>query len=144
MSSKVNQWTLLVGSLPLVFAIAAGSFTGLPIDSRQRGELLLTAAQSVFAVAVVSSLSVSVKEALALFSLFWAQFLLGAFVPESAHGTELVVVSAVYILLGLWLLVRKRRDFRHLLRGTASAPPTAELQPEAAAEGPSQVSRSSK
>ncbi|MGH9279979.1 MAG: sodium:proton exchanger [Acidimicrobiales bacterium] len=121
-SSKVNQWTLLVGSLPLVFAIAAGSFTGLPIDARQREELLLTAAQSVFAVAVVSSLSVSVKEALALFSLFWAQFLLGAFVPESAHGTELVVVSVVYLVLAAGVFIRRRRELGQLLKDGLRTP----------------------
>ncbi|MDQ4133614.1 MAG: sodium:proton exchanger, partial [Actinomycetota bacterium] len=30
-SSKVNQWTLLVGTLPVVFAVASGSLHGLPI-----------------------------------------------------------------------------------------------------------------
>ena len=48
-SSKVNQWTLLVGTLPIVFAVASGSLQGLPVEPRQREELLLTAAQSVFA-----------------------------------------------------------------------------------------------
>ena len=56
-SSKVNQWTLLVGTLPIVFAIASGSLAGLPVEPRQREELLLTAAQSVFAVATLASLS---------------------------------------------------------------------------------------
>src|SRR5207245_3995235 len=46
-SAKVNQWTLLVGTLPLVFALASGTHHGLPIDAAQREELLLTAAQSV-------------------------------------------------------------------------------------------------
>ena len=32
-SSKVNQWTLLVGTLPIVFSIAAGGLHGLPIDA---------------------------------------------------------------------------------------------------------------
>ncbi len=76
-SSKVNQWTLLVGTLPIVFAIAAGGFHGLPIDSVQREELFLTAAQSVFAVAVIANLSMSLREAVMVFSLFWAQFILG-------------------------------------------------------------------
>ncbi|MGH9026725.1 MAG: sodium:proton exchanger, partial [Acidimicrobiia bacterium] len=35
-SSKVNQWTLLVGTLPIVFAISSSSLHGLPIDSLQR------------------------------------------------------------------------------------------------------------
>ncbi|MDQ6910447.1 MAG: sodium:proton exchanger [Actinomycetota bacterium] len=105
-SSKVNQWTLLVGSLPVVFAISSGSFSGLPILARQREELLLTAAQSVFAVVVLSNLSISVREAWALFGLFWAQFFLGAVLPASAHGTELVAVSVVYLVLAAYTLFR--------------------------------------
>ena len=62
-SSKVNQWTLLVGTLPIVFAIASGGRGGLPVEPRQREELLLTAAQSVFAVATLASLSISLREA---------------------------------------------------------------------------------
>jgi cation:H+ antiporter len=115
-SSKVNQWTLLVGSLPLVFALASGSFSGLPIVARQREELLLTAAQSVFAVAVLSNLSISVREALALFGLFWAQFVVGAFVPESSHGTELLIVSIVYLTLAAITIVRHWRDIQRMVR----------------------------
>ena len=70
LSSKVNQWTLLVGSLPIVFAISAGHLTGLPLDSLQREELFLTAAQSVFAIAVLANRSMSVREAWLLFGLF--------------------------------------------------------------------------
>jgi cation:H+ antiporter len=115
-SSKVNQWTLLVGTLPIVFTLASGSFGGLPIIARQREELLLTAAQSVFAVAIMVDLSLSAKEAWALLGLFWAQFLLGAVVPESAHGIELVIVSVVYLVLAAGLLVRARRSLPALLR----------------------------
>jgi cation:H+ antiporter len=142
-SSKINQWTLLVGTLPLVFAIASGSLHGLPMETAQREEVLLTAAQTVFAVALLVNLSISLREAFALFGLFWAQFILGAVVPPSAKGIELLVLSGVYILLGVWLLVRKRHDFRHLLRDGFRTPYT-ELEPEAAAEGsssPSQVTK---
>ncbi len=56
LSSKVNQWTLLVGTIPIVFAISAGTTDGLPIDTQQRVELLLTAAQSLFAVSILITL----------------------------------------------------------------------------------------
>jgi cation:H+ antiporter len=115
-SAKVNQWTLLVGTLPIVFAITSGSMHGLPIDAGQREELLLTAAQSVFAVAILANLSISVKEAWALFSLFWAQFLIGAVVPSHAHGVERVIVSGIYLVLGAMILVRDRRRLPQLLR----------------------------
>ncbi len=115
-SSKVNQWTLLVGTLPIVFAIAYGGLAGLPIDAHQREELFLTAAQSFFALAVLATLSISTREAMLLFGLFWAQFIIGAAVPESAGGIELVAVGIVYLLLGLLIFAREHRLIRPLLR----------------------------
>jgi cation:H+ antiporter len=113
-SSKVNQWTLLVGTLPVAFAVAAGGLHGLPIDAAQREELFLTAAQSVYAVAVLVNLSISLREAGTLFGLFWAQFLISALVPESWRGRELVAFGTVYLVLaarGLW---RERGALRRL------------------------------
>ena len=115
-SSKVNQWTLLVGTLPIVFSIGAGALHGLPIDAHQREELLLTAAQSFFALAVLLTLSITTREALLLFTLFWAQFIIGALVPESLQLAERVGVSAVYVLLGLTLFVRDRHLIVPLVR----------------------------
>ena len=115
-SSKVNQWTLLVGTLPIVFAISSGTFHGLPIGPLQREELFLTAAQSLFAVAVLSSLSLSNREALALFGLFWAQFILGALVPESLHAVERIGVGVLYIVLAVGVLLGDRSRVRALLR----------------------------
>ncbi len=121
-SSKVNQWTLLVGTLPIAFAIAAGTTDGLPIIARQREEVLLTAAQSFFAVAVLSNLSMSVREALVLFGLFWAQFLTGALVPPEWHGFELVAFSVVYMVLGIGMLVRNRAQVPRLAHDGFVAP----------------------
>lgn len=115
-SSKVNQWTLLVGTLPVVFAIASGSLHGLPIVAQQREELFLTAAQSIFAVAILTNLSISVKEAGMLFGLFWSQFVLGAVVPDSWHGAELVAVGILYLVLAAVYFVRQRRQVPRLMR----------------------------
>ena len=54
-SSKVNQWTLLIGTLPIAFMFGSGDWgllNGLPLDGRQQQEVFLTAAQSAFAIAV--------------------------------------------------------------------------------------------
>ncbi len=115
-SSKVNQWTLLVGTLPVVFAIALGGLHGLPIDANQREELFLTAAQSLFAVSVLVTLSISTREALLLFGLFWAQFVLGAVLPRSMHGIELTAVGIAYVLLALGSFARSRRRLPGLFR----------------------------
>ena len=48
-SDKINQWTLLVGMLPLALSIGAGSVAVLPLDARQAEEFFLTSGQSLFA-----------------------------------------------------------------------------------------------
>ncbi|HUR78501.1 MAG TPA: hypothetical protein VMZ22_11175 [Acidimicrobiales bacterium] len=115
-SSKVNQWTLLVGTLPVAFAIASGSWHGLPIDGHQREELFLTAAQSAFAVAVLVSLSMSTKEAKLMFGLFTVQFVAGAVGPESIHDDVRVVTAIGYLLLAAILFRRERASIRPLVR----------------------------
>ena len=115
-SSKVNQWTLLVGTLPIAFAIASSSMDGLPIIARQREEVFLTAAQSFFAVVILINLSMSLREAAALFSLFWAQFIAGAVVPKEHHDVELILFGVIYLVLGAWVLVGSRREVPRLFR----------------------------
>lgn len=121
-SSKVNQWTLLVGTLPIVFVIAGGALSGLPLDGRQREELFLTAAQSAFAVAVLVSRSISVREALALFGLFMAQFVLGGVLPPDVREVERIAVAIVYLVLTVIMVVRQRHAVRPLLRDAFRTP----------------------
>lgn len=101
LSSKVNQWTLLVGSLPIVFALSATTFDGLPLDTQQRYELLITASQSLFAVALLIDLSLTFYGAIALISLFSVQFLVSVLMSEQANQTTIIVLSIVYAVLAL-------------------------------------------
>jgi cation:H+ antiporter len=105
-SSKVNQWTLLIGTLPIAFCIAAGQFSltsGLPLDDRQREEIFLTAAQSAFAIAVFVNLRMATREAAALFLLFATQL----FITNEMVRT---VYAAIYTLLCIVLLIIHRAD----------------------------------
>jgi cation:H+ antiporter len=109
LSSKVNQWTLLVGSLPLVFAISAGSFSPLSFDNRQVEEVFLTASQSLFAVAILISLSLSFWEAGILLALFVGQFVF----PQSEVRWGFGVA---YLLLSLRWFIVERRSLPRLVR----------------------------
>lgn len=115
-SSKVNQWTLLVGSLPIVFSVSAGGLHGLPLDTLQREELFLTAAQSAFAVAILANRSISVREAGWLLGLFLSQFVLGAVLPHDLRSLERLGVGSVYLIAAIVIFIRKRDAFGHLLR----------------------------
>jgi len=100
-SSKVNQWTLLIGMLPLVYAVSAGRVAPMVMDSRQVEEILLTAAQSLFAVAVLANLSFSLTEALIIFLLFSTQLL----IPDPSFR---YYYSFLYIILAVGLIALKR------------------------------------
>jgi cation:H+ antiporter len=106
LSSKVNQWTLLVGAIPLVYGISAGSFTPMELDHRQREELLLTSAQSFFAAMVICDLRFSLWEALMLLGLFLGNFF---FTQESIR----YIFSGIYIIAGIAILISSR-ERRHM------------------------------
>lgn len=108
-SSKVNQWTLLVGTLPLVYSIALGRPGALHLDSRQVEEILLTSAQSLFGIAVLCNLRLSLFEGLVLLVLFASQL----FFPSP---TVRYAFALVYLALGAALLMSKRADVRRLAR----------------------------
>ena len=128
-SSKVNQWTLLVGTLPVAFAIAASGLHGLPIDAHQREELFLTAAQSALAVAILSNLSMSVREAGVVLGLFLFQFVAGAVGPSSIHGPVRIGTGVAYLVGAAGVLVANRSHLASLFRDGLRKP-YAQLQEE--------------
>jgi cation:H+ antiporter len=109
LSSKVNQWTLLIGGLAVAYGASQGGWEGLPLDGRQREELWLTAAQSLFAVMVLSSLSFSGREAILLFVLFAVQFL----VPTSQVR---LLITIVYLATAVAIALGRFGDLRNLWR----------------------------
>ncbi|QSG08840.1 sodium:calcium antiporter [Halapricum desulfuricans] len=127
-SSKINQWTLLIGTLAVVYSLSAGQVGTLPFDSKQTVEIWITAAQSFFAIAILTNFEVSTREAIALLGLFVTQVVAEFAVVQTfaePAATEvsmaiLYVYTAVYVVLGVGLLFRRRESVRGLLRRTVS------------------------
>ncbi len=115
-SSKVNQWTLLVGTLPIVYAVSLGALHGLPIVGRQREELWVTAAQSAFALAVLANRKLNVREGLMLLGLFLSQFVLNGILPHDLHDEGRIAVGAVYLGLAIIMVVRDRHAIPGVMR----------------------------
>ena len=122
-SAKVNQWTLLVGSLPIVYSVSGGSPAALPLDARQSEEVLLTAAQSMFAVVLLATLFLGPRGALLLFSLFTTQLILPAletpfqFVTGSDISLERgrLWFSGIYVVAIVMILIFSGQRRRALL-----------------------------
>ncbi|WP_433362941.1 sodium:proton exchanger [Actinoplanes sp. CA-142083] len=116
LSSKVNQWTLLVGTIPIVFAASSASLHGLPLSEHQRYELLLTAAQSLFAVSLLVNLRLSLWGSATLLTLFAVQFATSILLDDAANRVVMLGLSGVYLLSAVVLFVLQRRQGRALVR----------------------------
>jgi cation:H+ antiporter len=121
LSSKVNQWTLLVGMIPAAYSLSAGHASAMPLDERQIEEMLLTAAQSLFAIAIISNLQFGVVEAAVLVATFVPQ-------PFFTSPISRYVYSGFYVagfLVVVALSGTTRRACWALVRGwrRAVAPP---------------------
>ena len=100
-SDKINQWTLLVGMIPLAYSIGLGHIGHLPLDARQGEEFFLTAAQSLFALSLLLCLRLSLKSALVLIVLFLVQIAI-AFIyinDEPKTIVSLTYLSWIYLIL---------------------------------------------
>jgi cation:H+ antiporter len=118
-SSKVNQWTLLVGALPLAYALSSEGLQPMQLDARQREEVFLTSAQSVFGLVVIANYRIGVGEALMLFVLFALQLVFTS--PESRW-----FYAIAYLLLAAGMIAFRRDTRRAVVdlviprRGAAS------------------------
>jgi cation:H+ antiporter len=117
LSSKVNQWTLLVGGLPLAHWLGGGQGR-LPFDPRQVEEFWLTAAQTLMGFAMLSKLSMKRWEGAALLVLFAVQF------PFTAPATRMIL-SGLYFLLAGGLLWAHRQELPLLARALWRSGPMA-------------------
>lgn len=120
-ASKVNQWTLLVGTLPLVFSLGSGRFRELPLNGDQVGAMFVTSGQTLLAVAIMMNLSAHLWEGGLLLGLFVAQFFFPGkflFFDFDAH----YVFGVIYLILAAflffriplkehWLIIRTMFDF---------------------------------
>jgi len=117
LSSKVNQWTLLVGTLPMAYSFALGKPGALHLDPRQVEELVLTSSQSLLGVGVLLNGRLEAWEAVVLLILFLVQLPF----PQASVRYGL---SMLYIALAIVLFLRYARyvpgHVRLLLRKESS------------------------
>ena len=131
-SSKVNQWTLLIGSLPLAYSISGGEIAALDFDSRQAEEVFLTAGQSLFAVAIFVSLTMVWWEAVLLAALFGTQFFFTDTTIRTAYGAGYCVLALLVLardvpLMGNFFSAARETAFEpHMIheRNNERGPPT--------------------
>jgi cation:H+ antiporter len=108
LAGAVSQYTLALGTLPLVYRVGAG--TGpLPLRSGERVELFLTVGVALFALAALITLRLKRADASLMLVLFAAQF----FLPL---GFTRLAIAIVFATVAVDILVSERRRLGPLLR----------------------------
>jgi cation:H+ antiporter len=146
-SSKINQWTLLIGGVPLAYAISSHTHGhGFPIHmeltEHQVAELWLTATQGLYAVATIIDLRFSLGQALLILGLFLLQtgITIGISIvyrEDLEHATHLIEVfhlwsSALYGVLALERFFVQRRELAQRFKdvfGKRGMPPEPPAPP---------------
>lgn len=106
-SSTVNQWTLLIGTIPVVYSISSGHVREMVLDTRQQHEIFLTASQSVLAVMILMNLKMNLWESAALFFIFASQLVF----PEIR-----VEVGVLFLILATILIFKRAKYIGPLLK----------------------------
>jgi len=126
-ASKINQWSLLVGSLPVAHWLGGGG-TELAMDARQVEEFVLTATQTLLGVAIILALRFHWWSAAGLGALFALQF---AITDTSGR----YVLSIVQTIAAAGFVIAYRRELwptlsAPLRRPAPPPPPVAEQEAE--------------
>lgn len=98
-SSNINQWTVLVAMIPIVYSLSRGEVSVVNFDHHQKIEILLTVAQSFLGFLFLANMEFRWYEALGLFALWLIQFVFPGWREE---------ITFVYIF---WILVELIRAF---------------------------------
>jgi cation:H+ antiporter len=101
-SSKINQWTLLIAMIPAIFTgfslIYLGVYREIRFDQHQRVEVLLTAAQSLFAAVCLMKLRVVRWEFLTLFTL-WSIQLFDPVMDPALHNMGMASIFGTKVVV---------------------------------------------
>lgn len=163
-ASKVNQWTLLVGTLPLVFLLGkimhsdklaainetvSSGFVGIPLSVEQVGAMFVTSAQTLLAVAIMLNLKANIYEAGLLFVLLVTQFFFpNPEIKDAAgnitHGDANFfffradshwIFGGIYMALALYLFFKLRHEFKPIFQTMFNFKKAAKEEDEPALAG---------
>jgi len=102
-SANINQWTMLAAMIPIVYSFSVGAPAHVPFDETQRAEILLTVAQSMLGMLLLSNMSFHIIEAGGIFVLWGAQF------AQPHLHKEVTIVYFAWVVYELFVTIAVRR-----------------------------------
>lgn len=112
-SSKVNQWTLLVAMIPLAYSASLGHAATIPLDARHQEEIFLSLMMTLYGGVTLLKLRFTRINALTLFTLWLVQFIFPhqlPFLGVAGWNNSRLLTAFAFGLLSIVELVKHRRD----------------------------------
>ena len=107
-SAEVNQLTLLVGSMVVIFSMSVGEVLSFPLDDRQSAEFLLTSSVSIFAIILIAPRLLSWGSGAVLLGLFVIHL-------PFVETNQRIFFALLYLALAAGLVVLDRRRLRQVV-----------------------------
>jgi cation:H+ antiporter len=104
LSSNLNQMTMLVAMIPIIFAVSGGRLQPIIFTADQKSEVLLTASQAALCMVLLFNLKFEWWEAVGMFVLFILQFFSPGWAPWVGLTGAGVRDAMVWVYLG-WVVV---------------------------------------
>lgn len=95
-SSNINQWTLLIAMLPVLYSFSLGHVESITLDRDQRVELMLTLGQALVGAMFLLNMSLAWWEAVVLFVMF--------LIPFAHRGAAPIVTLLYFVWAGIELM----------------------------------------
>jgi len=112
-SSKVNQWTLLVAMIPLAYSVSVGHVAVIPLDARHQEEIFLSLMMTLYGGTTLLKLRFTRLNALSLFVLWLVQFIFPHQLPllgnADWNNTRMLTAAAFGILIVVELVKNHRQ-----------------------------------
>jgi cation:H+ antiporter len=112
-SSKVNQWTLLVLFIPTFYSVGLGRIADVPLSDFHKQEVFLSIAMTVYGATALLKRRLTAPNAIVLFGLWLLQFVFPEALPGTSWDTRLLT-ALIFIGLSLVEVGLHRREI-HVL-----------------------------
>ena len=103
-SSSINQWTILVAMIPVIYSFGMGKVAYVMFDEHQKLEILLTIVQSYLGFLFLASMDFGFLEAVGLFILWLIQFC----IPNLRQ--EMIFVYGAWALIETARMIKNYRQ----------------------------------
>ncbi len=116
-SSKVNQWTLLVAMIPLAYSASLGRWQAIPLDARHQQEIFLSLMMTLYGGVTLLKLRFTRLNAISLFVLWLVQFVFPYQLPllgDAGWNNTRMLTAYLFGVLIVVELIKHRNDI-HLI-----------------------------